>query len=240
MNTILDNIYIVLVGTIAPGNIGSTARAMKNMGLSHLCLVRPQCKITDEAFWMATNAGDILRAAHQAETLHDAIAPAGYVVGTTARTRRWRKFAAPGEMAHKALALAAHNKVAIVFGPEDKGLSNDELQLCHDIVSIPTAPGGSSLNLSHAVMIVCYELFCSLQKGGAHKEVTRAQAAEMETMYDHMRSALLEIGFLNTQNPDHTLGSFRRILNRVGLTSTEVNMIRGIFRQLLWYIRNNK
>ena len=240
MKTILDNIHIVLVGTLAPGNIGSTARAMKNMGLSNLCLVSPQCTITDEAFWMATNAGDIVRAARQVSTLGEAIAQTGYVFGTTARTRRWRTFIEPDKMAKKALSLAAHNKVALVFGPEDKGLSNDELQLCSEIVSIPTAPGGRSLNLSHAVMIVCYELFCSLQKGGAHKEVTRAQADEMETMYDHMRSALLEIGFLNKENPDHTLGSFRRILSRAGLTSTEVRMIRGVFRQLLWYIRKNK
>ena len=240
MKAILDNIHIVLVGTIASGNIGSTARAMKNMGLSHLCLVSPQCAITEEAFWMATNAGDIVHSVRQAATLREAIAPAGYVFGTTARTRRMRRFIAPGEMAQKTLSLAVHNQVAIVFGPEDKGLSNDELELCNEIISIPTAPGGSSLNLSHAVMILCYELYCALNKGSGHEEVQRAQAAEMETMYDHMRSALLEIGFLNKENPDHTLGSFRRILNRAGLTSTEVNMIRGIFRQLLWYIRKNK
>jgi tRNA/rRNA methyltransferase len=239
MKAILDNIHIVLVGTIAPGNIGSTARAMKNMGLSHLCLVSPQCAITEEAFWMATNAGDIVHSARQAATLREAIAPAGYVFGTTARTRRMRMFIAPGEMAQQALSLAAHNKVAIVFGPEDKGLSNDELELCNEIISIPTAPGGSSLNLSHAVMILCYELYCALNKGEGHEEVQRAQAAEVEKMYDHMRSTLLKIGFLNTQNPEHTLGSIRRMLNRAGLTSTEVNLIRGVFRQLLWYIRKN-
>jgi tRNA/rRNA methyltransferase len=213
---------------------------MKNMGLSHLCLVRPQCKITDEAFWMATNAGDILRAARQVSTLGEAIAQTGYVFGTTARTRRWRTFIEPNKMAKKALSLAAHNQVALVFGPEDKGLSNDELQLCSEIVSIPTAPGGRSLNLSHAVMIVCYELYCGLSSEEGHEEVRRAQSAELEEMYDHMRNALLKIGFLNKENPDHTLGSFRRILNRAGLTSTEVRMIRGVFRQLLWYIRKNK
>jgi tRNA/rRNA methyltransferase len=239
MAAVLNNIHIVLVGTLAPGNIGSTARAMKNMGLSHLCLVSPQCQITEEAFWMATNAGDILRTVRQVATLREAIAPAGYVFGTTARMRRMRTFIAPGEMAQKALSLAVHNQVAIVFGPEDKGLSNDELELCNEIISIPTAPGGSSLNLSHAVMILCYELYCALNKGEGHEEVQRAQVAEVEKMYDHMRSTLLKIGFLNTQNPEHTLGSIRRMLNRAGLTSTEVNLIRGVFRQLLWYMRKN-
>lgn len=240
MKAILDNMHIVLVGTLAPGNIGSTARAMKNMGVTHLCLVSPQCAITEEAFWMATNAGDILNNVRQVPTLREAIAPAGYVFGTTARTRRMRTFISPKEMAQKSLSLAVHNQVAIVFGPEDKGLSNDELELCNEIISIPTAPGGSSLNLSHAVMILCYELYCALNKGTGNKSLQRAQADEVEKMYDHMRSALLKIGFLNKQNPEHTLGSFRRILNRAGLTSTEVNLIRGIFRQLLWYIRKTK
>ncbi len=240
MKTILDNMHIVLVGTLAPGNIGSTARAMKNMGLSHLSLVSPQCALTEEAFWMATNASDLLKNAGQFHTLREAIAPAGYVFGTTARTRRSRTFISPAEMAQKSLSLAPHNQVAIIFGPEDKGLSNDELELCNEIISVPTAPGSSSLNLSHAVMILCYELYGALNNETVYKEVQRAPVDEVEKMYDHMRSALLKIGFLNEQNPDHTLGSFRRILSRAGLTSTEVNLIRGVFRQLLWYMRKTK
>jgi tRNA/rRNA methyltransferase len=236
----LDNIHIVLVGTLAPGNIGSTARAMKNMGVTHLWLVNPQCAVTEEAYWMATNAQNILSNVHRVHTLREAIAPAGYVFGTTSRTRRMRTFISPKEMAQKSLSLAAHNQVAIVFGPEDKGLSNDQLELCNEVISIPTAQGGSSINLSQAVMILCYELYSVQNNATGYEEVHRAQADEVEKMYDHMRSALLKIGFLNKQNPEHTLGSFRRILNKAGLTSAEVNLIRGVFRQLLWYIRKTK
>ena len=240
MNAPLHNIHIVLVETRSAGNIGSTARAMKNMGLSNLCLVNPQCELKAEALWMATNARDILNHARQVPSLREAIAGAGYVFGTTARKRRMRTFSSPREMAPRALALAAHNPVAIVFGSEDKGLSNQQLELCNEVISIPTAPDGTSLNLSHAVIIICYELHSATHDKIIHEAPPRAPIDEVERMYDHMRNVLCEIGFLNSQNPEHTLGSFRRILSRAGLTSTDVKLIRGLFRQLLWYINKTK
>ena len=240
MKKLLDNMRIVLVGTLAPGNIGSTARAMKNMGISKLILVNPHCEVNEEAFRMATNAGNILQAAQKAGSLREAIAGAGYVFGTTARTRRWRPFIFPPEMGEKVAGLIQNNQVALVFGPEDRGLSNEQLELCNEIVSIPAARGGKSLNLSHAVIIMCYEIYRAVQGRVAYDAPRLAPAGEVEDMYDHMRSTLLEIGFINRQNPEHTLGSFRRILTRAGLAKEEVKLIRGVFRQLLWYIKRQK
>jgi tRNA/rRNA methyltransferase len=217
MKDLLDSITIILVGTIASGNIGSTARAMKNMGLSHLCLVNPQCELNEESYRMATSAGTILREARRAGTLREAIGGAGYVFGTTARKRRLRPHIFPREMGEKIAELLPKNRVALVFGPEDRGLSNDHLELCNEIVSIPTARGGKSLNLSHAVIIMCYEIHCSMQGRAEHIKPRLALSEEVENMYDHMRSALLEIGYLDPQNPDLTLGSFRRILTRAEL-----------------------
>ncbi|MCX5905044.1 MAG: RNA methyltransferase [Proteobacteria bacterium] len=237
MKTVLDKIKIILVGTLAPGNVGSVARAMKNMGIARLCLVSPQCTLNEEAFRMATSAENILQAAQTADTLREAIADAGYVFGTTARARRLRPCILPQQMGEKIAELIPNNQVALVFGPEDRGLSNEHLELCNEIVSIPTARGGKSLNLSHAVIIMCYEVYRAVQGWVSYETPRLSPAGEVENMYDHMRSALLEIGYLDKQNPDITLGSFRGILTRAGLTRDEVKLIRGVFRQLLWYIK---
>jgi tRNA/rRNA methyltransferase len=240
MKSLLDNATIVLVGTLAPGNIGSAARAMKNMGLSNLILVNPQCQLTEEALRMATNAQDILKSAKQVLNMRDAVAMSGYIFGTTARSRKWRSAISPEAMGKKIVSFLQNNRVSIIFGPEDRGLSNEDLEICHEIVSIPMAKCAGSINLSHAVMIVCYEIHCALRGKAKDKRTKLASADEVEKMYDHMRDALLEIGFLNRQNPEHTLGSFRRILTRAGLKEQEVKLIRGVFRQLLWYLKKNR
>lgn len=235
------NVAIILVGTLASGNIGSTARAMCNMGLSHLRLVRPHCEIDDQAFWMATSGQDILKRAQMASTLREALADCGYCFGTTARHRRWRRVISPREAAQKALSLCSTNRVAFVFGPEDSGLTNEELELCHEVITIPTASEASSLNISHAVVIICYELFIAAQH--QNRLPQRQQLAPItmtEAMYDHMRNTLFEIGFLNRQNPEYTLGLLRRILTKAQLTVAEVRFIRGIFRQLAWYMKSTK
>jgi tRNA/rRNA methyltransferase len=142
-------------------------------------------------------------------------------------------------MASKALALGVNNRIAMVFGPEDLGLSNEELELCNDVVSIPTALDATSINLSHAVIIICYELFRAATGEQESAEQAEIASADLtEAMYDHMRDALLDIGFLNRQNPDYTLGMIRRILTRSALTVPEVKLIRGMFRQLVWYVKN--
>ena len=236
---ILSSIDIVLVGTLNSGNIGSVARAMANMGLPRLSLVSPRCKIDQQSFSMATHGDDILRNAGIFTSLRDAIAQAVYVYGTTARTRRWRDSLEPRELGIKAVHHARGGRVAIVFGPEDMGLSNDELELCNEVVTIPTAPGASSLNISHAALLICYELFSACREAQASDgEISDpAPVAMVEAMYGHMRESLLEIGFLNPQNPEYTLGMIRRMLSRTGLTVPEVRLIRGMFRQLVWYIR---
>lgn len=238
---LLNNIHIVLCGTLASGNIGSVARAMSNMGFDHLKLVNPKCKVDEKSFWMATCGSDILRNTQMVKTLRDALADCSYSFGTTARIRRWRGAISPDAMAQKALRLSAANRVAIVFGPEDMGLSNGELELCNEVVSIPTFSESTSINLSHAVMIICYEMLQALQKiPNDVFESEYAPVGMVEAMYDHMKNAFLSIGFLNPQKPDHTLGMIRRILARTRLTVPEVNLIRGMFRQLEWYIHKSQ
>lgn len=242
LNTaLLNNIHIVLCGTLTSGNIGSVARAMSNMGLVHLRLVNPRCELDEKSYWMATCGSDILTNAKTVQTLRDALSDCSYSFGTTARTRRWRDAISPGVMAQKALRLSSANKVAILFGPEDMGLSNEELELCNEVVSIPTSPESTSINLSHAVIILCYELLRALQKTpGDAFESEHAPVGMVEAMYGHMKNALLSIGFLNSQKPDHTLGMIRRLLTRTRLTVPEVNLIRGMFRQLEWYIQKSQ
>jgi tRNA/rRNA methyltransferase len=235
----LSNFDIVLAGTLNSGNIGSAARAMANMGLNRLSLVNPRCAIDHQSYAMATHGDEILRSARIFPTLRESLAGMVYVYGTTARSRRWRDAIEPRELGGRAVHHARGGRVAIVFGPEDMGLSNEELELCNDVVTIPTAEGASSLNIAHAVLLVGYELFsASREQKPAGAEVDEPAPVEMtEAMYDHMRESLLEIGFLNPQNPDYTLGMIRRVLTRTGLSVPEVRMLRGLFRQLVWYIR---
>jgi TrmH family RNA methyltransferase len=235
-----DRIVIVLVGTLQPGNIGSVARAMKNMGMSRLRLVSPQCSIDRQAVMMATHGADILESARMYPTMRTAIADAGYVCGTSARDRRRRSEVTPEMLAHQIVGLASTNTVAVVFGPEDRGLTNDELELCNEIITIPTAPGAASLNISHAVMIVCYELFQAATTAVSEEPVELATSASLQGMYDHMRRALLDIGFLRPDNPDIVMGYFKRILSRAGMCEHEVRTLRGIFRQLQWFINRSR
>ncbi len=239
VSPVFSSIDIVLVGTLNSGNTGSVARAMANMGFPRLSLVNPRCKIDQQSYAMATHGDNILRSARTFPSLRDALADAVYVYGTTARSRRCRDALEPREMACRAVEHAQRGNVAIVFGPEDMGLSNDELELCNEVVNIPTAPGASSLNISHAVLLICYELFsaCPEIKASDVALSDPAPVAMVEAMYDHMRESLLEIGFLNPQNPEYTLGMIRRLLSRTGLSVPEVRMLRGLFRQLVWYIR---
>ncbi len=232
---------IVLVKTGNPGNIGSVARAMKNMGFHSVTLVAPRCAIDDQSYCMATHGADILHSVQTADTLRSALSDATYVFGTTARGRRLRKNLTPQDMAGVIAAGTRSERYAIVFGPEDRGLTNSELDLCDEVITIPTADVASSLNISHAVMICCYEIYKSMHTETCRRPArTPARSEKTEQMYDHMRYALLDIGYLNPQNPDLVLGHIRRILSRAALSEKEVRIIRGIFRQLTWYIRNLK
>lgn len=233
----LASIEIVLVGTLQSGNVGSVARAMKNMGFAGLKLAGPQCAIDEQARWMATHAGDILDSARVYPDLREAVADAQYVIGTTARDRRFRSLLTPEQMAEKVLGLLPENRVAIVFGREDSGLTNDELELCDDAFTIPTAPEMTSLNVAQAVMITVYELFCRARSRGPSASGGRlASSGEQQEMYDHLRTLLVDVGFLNPHNPDIALGKIKRLLTRAGLTVKDVRLIRGVVRQLQWYV----
>jgi TrmH family RNA methyltransferase len=238
------NINIILNKTINPGNIGSTARAMKNMGLSSLCLVEPQCEVDDDAYRMATHGKDILNNLKIFDSITDAAADSIYLFGTTARNRKWRDTISPMDMVVNIKDLVPFPKVSILFGPEDFGLTNNELELCNEVIVIPTADDAASINISQAVLIICYEIFKSFENMEPMKtkpeKIDLAPIDKVEDMYAHMQKALTDIDYLDPQNPEHFMGNFRRILNRAGLTSEDVQVIRGIFRKLNWYVNSTK
>ena len=239
-----DHITIILSRTINPGNIGSTARAMKNMGLSSLCLVQPQCEVDGDAYMMATHGKDILANIKIFDSIPEAAAGSAFLFGTTARSRKWRNTISPAAMISKIKALLPQPGVSILFGPEDIGLTNNELELCNEVIVIPTADDAASINISQAVLIICYEIFKSFENMEPVKtkpeKMDLAPIDKVEDMYAHMQKALIDIDYLDPQNPEHFMGNFRRMLNRAGLTSEDVQVIRGIFRKLNWYINSTK
>jgi len=232
----LDHIGIVLVHPQIPENIGATARAMHNMGLKRLVLVNPKncdpCRVQKTA---TGSSVDLIEKMTVHEDLREALAPFQYLVGTTARSGSSRPtITRPSSLARHLVSLSQNNLVGILFGPEDCGLSNDQLRHCHSNVTIPTA-SFSSLNLAQAVMIVCYEIFLATRDAPADTPPRLANSFEMEGMYDHLKEVLLKIGFINPQNPEHWIGNIRRFLSRFPLRAREVRIIRGICRQIDWY-----
>jgi tRNA/rRNA methyltransferase len=234
----LENVSIVLVQPQIPENIGAAARAMHNMGLQKLVLVNPKNCDTDRMNKTATGSSTkVLDNMDIYKDLREAITPFQYLVGTTARIGTSRPaLARPRSLAHNLIPISHNNSVAILFGPEDRGLSNDQLRFCHTIATVPTA-SFSSLNLAQAVVIVCYELFLATDQGQPEPPIPRlANSFELEGMYDHLREMLSKIGFLDPQNPEHWLLNIRRFLARVPLRAREVRIIRGICRQMDWYV----
>lgn len=225
------SIRIVLVGTSHPGNIGSAARAMKTMGFESLVLVAPERFPATEATVMAAGADDVLFKARVVPDVRTAVADCGLVVGTTARARHlpWR-VVEPRAAALEVAAAAGSSEVAVLFGAERTGLQNDELQLCHWLLTIPTGPAYASLNLAMAVQVVTYELCLALRdradNGGAG--VPLASAAEMEKFYAHLERVLEEIDFRDRTNSGHLMARLRRLFNRTVLDENEVHILRGI------------
>lgn len=228
------SIRIVLVGTSHPGNIGSSARAMKTMGLEELWLVAPERFPAPEATALAAGADDVLQNARVVADVRAAIADCGLVVGTTARGRHlsWR-IAEPREAALEIAAASQASKVAILFGTERTGLSNEDLQLCHTLLTIPTGPVYTSLNLAMAVQVVTYEVCLALRDRGS--AVTRgegpvplASSAEMEKFYGHLQQVLDEINFKDRTESGHLMARLRRLFHRTILDQNEVNILRGI------------
>ena len=245
MTVKIDNVRIVMVETSHPGNIGATARAMKNMTLSDLALVSPQPHPGGEgkARARASGATDVLYGAVKYDCLADAIADCDLVIGASARLRSvtWPELN-PREMAEKVFAVGSDvangkpqvfEKTAIVFGREDAGLTNEEMDLCQFLVHIPANSEYSSLNIAAAVQVLCYELYMTalLNEGAiakAENEHPLASSKDTEYFYEHLEQTLVDMNFLNRGNPMQLMRRLRKLFNRCGLDKVEVNILRGI------------
>lgn len=230
------NIAIILNRPRYPENIGAAARAMQNMGLRDLVLVNPENFDSYRALTLATHAAaDVIHGIRIYENLAEALSEYGYVAGTTARLGSRRKsVVSPETMAGRIMPICKRNRVSVLFGPEDRGLTNEELRLCHGLVNIPTSEF-SSLNLAHSVMIICYELFKAGLATPAEFAPRLATRHELDVMYDQLKDTLVRIGFIQADNPEHWLDRFRRFFSRLPLRAGEVSLIRGICRQIDWY-----
>jgi len=233
------NIAVVLNRPKYAGNVGSAARCAKNMGIGRLIVVGNRDLDDGELRMRATHeAADLIDRLEHRDDLGEALGDFQYCVGTTARTGGGRgPVVSPREMAARLVDIARENTVALLFGPEDTGLTNDEIRFCHLLVNIPTA-GFKSLNLSHAVMVLAYEIFAARENGVRRFTPRLASVAELEGMYVQVQGLLSRIGFLNPQNPGYWMMHLRRMLSRTGLTAKEVRIIRGICRQCDWFIKN--
>jgi tRNA (cytidine32/uridine32-2'-O)-methyltransferase len=231
----LSRIRVVLVEPSHPGNIGGAARALKTMGLTRLAVVNPKRFPDPQAQWRAAGAQDVLESVTVCDSLDAAIADCHWVVGTSTRSRRipWPVKSAEA-VAADILAQPAGSEVAILFGRETNGLSNDELQRCHCHLQIPANPQYPSLNLAMAVQVVCYELFKQSEVVHAVPAWDRPAAtqAQLEGLMGHLQGVLLHSGFLDPANPGQTMTRLRRLFTRVALDDTEVQMLRGMLRQL--------
>ncbi|MBU4198916.1 MAG: RNA methyltransferase [Verrucomicrobia bacterium] len=233
----LNNIRIVLVRPIYGGNVGSVCRAMANMGLSDLALAGAAPSIDfQDARKMACWAGSILEQRRDTATLAEAVSDCAVVMGATARLGLYRQHSqSPRACAPRILETAQTGKVALVFGPEDNGLSNEELEFCTHLVQIPSSDNYRSLNLSHAVMICAYELFVASELFvPAQEKSPEAPSAMKERLFAMWEQALLEIGFMEDDKAQHMMLGVRRIFSRGQLTEDDVRILMGIARQTRW------
>jgi tRNA/rRNA methyltransferase len=242
----LDRFSFVLVRPKVAENVGAAARALKNMGFSDLRLVAPQSYSRSAAATLAVHAGDVLRGASVYPDLAQALKERTLTVGTTCRRGAFREHAQELRQSAMALAEAVRgNQIAVIFGPEDDGLSNQELKVCQQLIVIPTSAAYQSLNLAQAVMLVAYELTMALRNvdGSVGDEaaaelaalLTRAPVAEVEAMLRRLEQALTDIGFLPSDSPDRIMFVIRNILGRTGLTRRETDILNGIASQIRWF-----
>jgi tRNA/rRNA methyltransferase len=231
----LKNIRIVLCGTVHPGNIGASARALKTMGLSRLHLVAPQRYPDREAEWRATRASDVLAQAVVCASLDEALSGVAFAVACSARSREMAvPELAAREAAQRVVEAACTQQAALVFGNETYGLTTAEVNKCQLLATIPAAPGYSSLNLAAAVQVFAYELrMAALHDAPAQavgKTRERASFDEVEGFYQHLEQAMLEAGFLNPEHPKKLMPRLRRLFARAQLEKDEVNILRGILK----------
>jgi len=235
----LANIAVVLVEPQGGLNIGSVCRVMANFGLSDLRLVNPQTDhLGDEARRMAVKASGLLESARIYPTLAAALADCAFSIGTTRRFGKYREdFLHPDAAARETLAAAGQGQAALVFGREDRGLHTEELDLCRRFVTIPTEESLPSMNLAQAVAVCLYEVTLAAGEAAGKGRKRRRKSAptqSVEAMYGHMRQTLLDVGYLDPQNPDHVLRTFRRIFARAGLNERDVQVLQGLWSRLDW------
>jgi len=232
----LSNLRIVMVRPHGSGNIGSVARAMKNFGVRELAIVG---QARTRSFWaraMAVHGRDILSEAKVFDSIRAAVSDCALVVGTTCRSGLYRDHSqAARAVAPKIVEALASGKAALLFGPEDHGLSNKDLESCQLLLTIPSHPDYQSLNVAQAAVVCLYEIYVAALAPEVPQGIQRAEAEQVERLFDIMRAALLKIGFLDSENPEHMLLALRRILGRGGLEDKDVRILTGVFRQIEWY-----
>jgi TrmH family RNA methyltransferase len=222
-------VRIVLIDPSHPGNIGSVARAMKNMALEDLVLVRPRAFPHAEAIALAAGADDILAGARIVGTVAEAISDAAFIAGTTSRPRSYHwEFTTPRDVAGRIVALPGENRAALLFGSERYGLATEDLNHCNVLVRIPANPDYCSLNLAMSVQLLAYELFVSREQPVpfTQLELPLAPSGDMEHFYAHLKQVLGEIDF--EDRTGHLMERLRRLFNRAQLDRNELNILRGI------------
>ena len=222
-------VRIVLIDPSHPGNIGSVARAMKNMALSDLVLVRPRAFPHPEAVALAAGADDILANARIVDSLAEAIADCGFIAGTTSRPRSYYwEFVTPRDVAGRIVALPEENRAALLFGSERYGLATEDLNHCNVLVRIPANPDYCSLNLAMSVQLTAYEIFLAREQPGSRTqlEMALAPSGDLEHFYAHLHEVLNEIDF--EDRTGHLMERLRRLFNRAQLDRNELNIMRGI------------
>lgn len=252
MSTLFDRIRIVLVEPSHPGNIGGAARAMKTMGLHHLALVKPARFPDPQADWRAAGAMDVLDSASVVADVSAAVAGCHYVVGTSTRARAipWPAILAK-DLGAALTGQPTEGQIAILFGREDSGLSNEELQRCHTHLQIPSSKEYGSLNLAMAVQVVCYEIFQHLEDvqiqttSGADQDQTLmpgqgsriwdkdpASGQQVDGVLEHLEQLMVQSQFIERDNPGNTVARLRRLFMRAQLDETEVQILRGLLKSL--------
>ncbi|WP_282177769.1 tRNA (cytosine(32)/uridine(32)-2'-O)-methyltransferase TrmJ [Vibrio nereis] len=242
----LNNVKVVLVGTSHSGNIGSAARAMKVMGLTNLVLVDPQCEVDEQTLALAAGAADIAENAIIVKNLNEAVADCSLVVGSSARSRtlEWPMLE-PRECGQKFVSEGQSSPVALVFGRERTGLTNEELQTCHYHVCIPANPDYSSLNLAMAVQTLSYEIrmaYLERQQSQytVEKESVYPRHKELEMFFEHLEKVAIDTQFINREQPGQVMNKLRRLFHRARPESQELNILRGVLSSIEKRISSNK
>ncbi|RMG66353.1 MAG: RNA methyltransferase [Calditrichaeota bacterium] len=235
-----DNIHFVLVEPQHPGNIGASVRALKTMGFDRLVLVNPAPFDVPEARWMAHASEDLFDQIKVVSTLAEAVSDKHFVVGTTQRTREFHlPYFTPKQLAERLIPMAKSHQVAIVFGREATGLTNEELAHCHAISTIPAATSHPSLNLSQAVMVYAYELYNFVSETPARYRYRLASHQELEALKKHLRQSLEQVGFEPMDNWDNFLMRFQRFFGRAMPEVRDVRLMHKILQAFDEYIARN-